>query len=110
VHRQARSRPKNSPSQAEPAPWRALSGDRDNGDWRQRSHETAAICSLRDDGTEIGVGGGTAAPSGQLSGSVTLNGVSDGGSVTLVCSQAIAQPTISKNQVITAVRVNTVTQ
>lgn len=71
---------------------------------------TAAICSLRDDGIEIGVGGGTAAPSGQLSGSVTLNGVSDGGSVTLVCSQAIAQPTISKNQVITAVRVNTVTQ
>lgn len=71
---------------------------------------TAAICSLRDDGTEIGVGGGTAAPSGQLSGSVTLNGVSDGGSVTLVCSQAIAATTISKNQVITAVRVNSVTK
>jgi hypothetical protein len=71
---------------------------------------TAAICSLRDNGTEIGVGGGTAAPSGQLSGSVTLNGVSSGGSVTLVCSQAIAATTISKNQVITAVRVNSVTQ
>jgi hypothetical protein len=72
--------------------------------------ETAAICSLRDDGTEIAAGGSTAAVSGQLSGSVTLSGVSGGGSVTLVCSQAIAKPTISKNQVITAVRVNSVTQ
>jgi hypothetical protein len=71
---------------------------------------TAAICSLRDNGTEIDVGGGTAAPSGQLSGSVALNGVSNGGTVTLACSQAIVATTISKNQVITAVRVNSVTQ
>ena len=71
---------------------------------------TAAVCSLRDDGADIAVGGRTALASGQISGSITLTGVSDGGTVNLVCSAAAAATTISKNQVITATRVNSVTQ
>ena len=70
---------------------------------------TAAVRSLRDDGTDIAVGGGSALGSGQISGSVALTGTSDGGTVSLVCSQAIAATTISKNQEITASRVGTLT-
>lgn len=69
---------------------------------------SAAICTLRDGGTDVAVGGGSALGSGQISGGVTLTGVSGGGTVRLDCSASVGTP-ISKNQEMTAVRVGSLT-
>lgn len=68
-----------------------------------------ALCSLRDDGADLNVAGSSVIGSGQITGGVSLPGVSDGGTLTLVCTAAAGAP-ISKNQVITAIRVASLTK